>query len=238
MIHTACTRIRADVCELPRISAAWSTKAIQHHREIWRPSRCCHRDRSQDVVLLRFLSSENHSSAKWVAKGYTPLPEVLSSLPPLIHLVMATPGPPMSMPYCQGTTDLPTTSDSPTIPLQDMTNAGSGGYQIPAEDVTSSLNAYRSRRNLAAQLALKTFSRRERIGSNCRGKLGKTAMNTLKLKPSTIPAWGTIHCNVWRPSWWQTERCETPSTRHVARRRRQWRPKMLSYVVLWLVNYL
>ena len=89
--------------------------------------------------------------------------------------------------------------ESPTFPLQlqEVSNSylnvssagGPASYHIPAEDITFPaeditfvLNACRSRRNLAGRLAAKIFSQRERATSNCRGKLGKTALNSLKVK--------------------------------------------------------
>ena len=79
------------------------------------------------------------------------------------------------------------TFESPASPLQDTGNnpyfnvgsGGGSGYQIPIEDVMSLLKACWSWKNLAACLASKTFSRRERAGSNCRGK---TALHRLKVK--------------------------------------------------------
>ena len=81
---------------------------------------------------------------------------------------------------------------SPTFPLQlqDISNSylsvssagGPASYHIPAEGITFALNGCRSRRNLAGCLAVKIFSQRERATSDCRGKLGKTALNSLKVK--------------------------------------------------------
>ena len=56
-----------------------------------------------------------------------------------------------------------------------------GGYNIPAEVVNLALEAYRSRRNLAARLGAKIFTLQERLTSNCRGKQGKTALDGEKL---------------------------------------------------------
>ena len=55
-------------------------------------------------------------------------------------------------------------------------------YCIQAEDISFALTACRSRRNLAARLAAKVFSPQQRLGSNCRGVLGKKALNGAKVK--------------------------------------------------------
>ena len=99
---------------------------------------------------------------------------------------MSLPGLPVS--YQQGTIEGPTTFESPTSALQDISSpyvgcvGGLGSYQIPAEDITSALNVCRSWRNLAGRLTVKIFSPRGRASSNCRGKLGKAALNSLKVK--------------------------------------------------------
>ena len=73
-------------------------------------------------------------------------------------------------------------------PLQDITSRSNvvdtvgGDFNVPSEDVTAALQACRSRRNLAARLAGKIFSPWERSGSNCRGVLGKTALDGQKVK--------------------------------------------------------
>ena len=81
---------------------------------------------------------------------------------------------------------------SPTIPLQlqDISNSylnvssvgGTASYHIPVEDIAFALNACRSRRNLAGHSVVEIFTKRERAMSNCRGKLGKTVLNSLKVK--------------------------------------------------------
>ena len=89
---------------------------------------------------------------------------------------VATPQPPNLL-HCQET--LQTHQESPQ-PLSDITNET--GLCIPVEDISSALQACRSRRNLAARLTAKMFSPQQRFGSNCRGVLGKKALNGPKVK--------------------------------------------------------
>ena len=150
-------------------------------------------------MLCRFDSLEAKIAAlQHIATESTPQPVRESCVPPLFSSIpempMAgfanEPPPETTTPLAQ----LPMYSafESPTIPLQlqDVSDSylnvssagGSASYHIPAEDIAFALNACRSRRNLAGRLAAKIFSQRERATSNCRGKLGKTALNSLKVK--------------------------------------------------------
>ena len=63
--------------------------------------------------------------------------------------------------------------------LQYISNRSVGGseFLIAQEDVVQCLAACKSRRNLAARLANKLFTTVEKLGSNCRGACGKTALN-------------------------------------------------------------
>ena len=76
---------------------------------------------------------------------------------------------------------------SPTV-LQDASSLANvisavvGGYNIAGDIVNLVLQGCRFRRNLAARLAEKMYTLRERAGSNCRGKQGKTALDGEKLK--------------------------------------------------------
>ena len=71
---------------------------------------------------------------------------------------------------------------SPTV-LQDafsqtnITNPAVGGFLIAGDVVNLALQSCCPRRNLAAQLATKLYTLRERAGSNCHGKQGKTALD-------------------------------------------------------------
>ena len=79
----------------------------------------------------------------------------------------------------------PTHLESPhDMPLQDITSQMNevGDVCIQPEDISSALQACRSSRNLAAKLAARMFPPREHVGSNCRGVLGKKALNGPKIK--------------------------------------------------------
>ena len=60
--------------------------------------------------------------------------------------------------------------------------AGAPEFIIPLEDVAVAVQGCKSRRNLAARLAMAVFLPHKRAGSNCRGVLGKTTLNSLKVK--------------------------------------------------------
>ena len=69
--------------------------------------------------------------------------------------------------------------------LLDVSNRSVGGtqeYSVARDDVDMCLLGCRSRRNLAARLAEKIFSLQERATSNCRGVLGKKALEQSKVK--------------------------------------------------------
>ena len=73
--------------------------------------------------------------------------------------------------------------------LQDISNRSVGevtvtgsDFLIAQEDVISCLAACKSQRNLVARLANKLFTTEGRVGSNCRGPCGKTALNCLKVQ--------------------------------------------------------
>ena len=76
---------------------------------------------------------------------------------------------------------------SPTV-LQDVSSRANiisptvGGYLIAGDVLNMVLQGCRSRRNLAARLAAKTYTLHERAASNCRGVQGKTALDKEKLK--------------------------------------------------------
>ena len=57
-----------------------------------------------------------------------------------------------------------------------------GGYVVPADVVATSLFGCRSTQNLAARLAAKIFTVRERQASNCRGVMEKTPLDVFRVK--------------------------------------------------------
>lgn len=96
--------------------------------------------------------------------------------------------PPVSapVPVLNSTMEQQTPSQRPWTPsvLTDVSNrsSGVGAYCVPHEDVAHCVVSCRSRRNLARRLAMKIFSPQEKIGSNCRGVLGKRALNIVKVR--------------------------------------------------------
>ena len=53
---------------------------------------------------------------------------------------------------------------------------------MPADVVATAVFGCRSRRNLAARLAAKVFTVRERQASNCHGVMGKTPLDIFRVK--------------------------------------------------------
>ena len=111
---------------------------------------------------------------------YLPMPSIPPAplpMPPEISTPL-----PLSISYGQEN------FNSPTPVLQDASSRANiispsvGEYTISSEELNLAMQGCRSRRNLAAQLAGRVFTMRERIGSNCRGKQGKTALEQGKLK--------------------------------------------------------
>ena len=108
--------------------------------------------------------------------------EVEKCAPPAEGTLVQNPMPmPIPMPYFEGSPS--EFFGSPPPPLQDRTNCDFGGTDsiIPQEDLRAALNACRSRRSLAARLALRLFTPQERAGSNCRGVLGKRLLHRAKV---------------------------------------------------------
>ena len=58
-----------------------------------------------------------------------------------------------------------------------ITSPAVGGFLMAGDVVNLALQSCRPRRNLVARLAAKLYTLRERAGSNCRGKEGKTALD-------------------------------------------------------------
>ena len=88
----------------------------------------------------------------------------------------------MATPFSPSQETLQTPMESPQ-PLCDVSSRfNETDYCIQAEDISFALTACRSRRNLAARLAAKVFSPQQHLGSNCRGVLGKKALNGPKVK--------------------------------------------------------
>ena len=69
--------------------------------------------------------------------------------------------------------------------LQDISNAV-GSVHVQRDILDAAIQCCRSRRNLAARLAGRVFSFRERAGSNCQGVLGKTALNSQRVRNYSI----------------------------------------------------
>ena len=113
---------------------------------------------------------------------YLPMPSIPPAPLPMPP-EMSTPLP-LSISYGQEN------SNSPIPILQDASSRANiispsvtiGEYRISGETLNLAMQGCRSRRNLAARLALKVYTLRERTGSNCRGKQGKTALDQGKLK--------------------------------------------------------
>ena len=127
------------------------------------------------VCRLRTLEEKVYTLQPPVSQ-YPLLLETPMRAPPM---EMATPVPPYFWQEIP-----PTQLESPhDMPLQDITSRMNvGDVCIPPEDISSALQACRSHRNLAARLAVRMFPPRERVGSNCRGVLGKKALNGPKIK--------------------------------------------------------
>ena len=67
----------------------------------------------------------------------------------------------------------------------DLTNSQSpsvDGFRIPAGVLAKALDTCRGRRNLAGRLTQLIFTKEERKSSNCRGVLGKKALDFVKLQ--------------------------------------------------------
>ena len=114
--------------------------------------------------------------------------------------------------------------ESPRAALQDISwrsnvAATPGEFVIPQEDVAVAAQSCRSRRNLAARLATAIFPPHERAGSNCRGVLGKTALNGLKVKAIYTTSLQHFRLSDLRPGLWRRKTCATLLTRCVVRRR-------------------
>ena len=112
-----------------------------------------------------------------------PLPPCFPPAPLPPPQEMSTPGP---MPYWYGPDNF---SDAQMTPvLQDISSRANiisppiSSYGIATEVLNLALQGCRSRRNLAGRLAAQVYTLRERSGSNCRGKQGKTALDQVKLK--------------------------------------------------------
>ena len=111
-------------------------------------------------------------------------------LEPTVHpsSLLTNPAPEMITP---GPTSRPDNAGaqmmSPTV-LQDASSRANvispvvGGYLKAGDIVNLVLQGCRSRRNFAARLATRMYTLRERAGSNCHGKQGKTALDGEKLK--------------------------------------------------------
>ena len=112
----------------------------------------------------------------------------------------------LPMYHWQGTTES-SAFESPTIPLQDAANfyfnVSSAGrpasYHIPAKVIAFALNACKSQRDLAGRSVMKIFTLHKRATSNCCGKLGKTVLNSLKVKAIYSTCISSIPYNGWKP---------------------------------------
>ena len=125
-------------------------------------------------MLCRFDSLEAKIAAlQHIATESTPQPVQESCVPPLFSSI-----PEMPMAGFANEPPPETTTPLAQLPMYSAFESPTS----PAEDIAFALNACRSRRNLAGRLAAKIFSQRERATSNCRGKLGKTALNSLNVK--------------------------------------------------------
>ena len=127
----------------------------------------------QKAVTERPQTVEDHS--------LPPLEPCIPPVPPLLPVEMPTPGP---MPFWHGPEIYDILTMTPV--LQDVSSRANIVYSPPvgiASDIVNlALQGCRSRRNLAARLAAKLYTLRERTGSNCRGKQGRTALDQGKLK--------------------------------------------------------
>ena len=100
-----------------------------------------------------------------------------------VRLPASTPVPVLSSTMVQQTPARRSSTSAPSA-LTDATNRSSsvGDYCIAQEDVEYCIATCKSRRNLAARLAMRIFSLQERFGSNCRGVGGKRALNVFKTR--------------------------------------------------------
>ena len=134
------------------------------------------------------LNAAQHPSIPAVPLPHSSEQQPLPPLPPPAPLPppqeMSTPGP---MPYWYGPDNFPDTQMMTPV-LQDISSRANivsppvSSYEIANEVLNLALQGCRSRRNLAGRLAAQVYTLRERSGSNCRGKQGKTALDQVKLK--------------------------------------------------------
>lgn len=149
-----------------------------------------------------YVSDWLNISWKYTAKEVTkctpqPLPPATLPLPPS---AASTPKPMVWIQDPDMPMALPTESPAALQGASFQSNIVQTGRLVPPDAVTSALQTCRSRRNLVMRLATKIFTVPERSRSNCRGVLGKKALDVYKVKAIKLHPCSISPCYVWRHS--------------------------------------